>query len=168
MICKDCGNELNENEFICERCLNILDISNYKKQVQERAAKIRLKNKKQKVKENTLVCNMCGKNFDISKGFCEHCFNIIDEKLFEISRQEILAEIKREQEKQEIYKNSRYLRWLCTGIPFLGLIMYALYFKKNRILANMCLNSWSNGFYKIRLLIILLLFYVYSSIKNII
>lgn len=58
-----------------------------------------------------------------------------------------------EEQYNDLDKETRGLRFLCYVVPFLGLILYLNYRKKNVALSRLCINTYINGFIHIRLLV---------------
>lgn len=113
-------------------------------------------------------CKYCNGKINIEKGRCRRCKRIVNEKAYQRYMNDTEAKIADNRQVKEKSKANRALRFFCFCIPFLGVILWLIYRKKDKDLAEICLNSWANGHPKIMFIMSLLILAVFVFVIDLI
>ncbi len=164
MICKTCGETLPDGEYRCEVCGSIFDIEKYEESVDKKAEEIRARGETVKLKTGYIICEKCGKLIKAGRLLCKHCGFIIDMDEYERVQKELSAEVIEEHKTKELMKNSKGLQALCFLTPLIGLILWAVYKRKNKPLAEICYSMWLEGLGYVRWIMYLLCYFGISGV----
>lgn len=146
MICKKCGEEIDDLSLWCPTCFTFVDLDEHEKKVDEGIATGLIKKKHAKIKKNHVLCEKCGASIRIpDSSFCGNCSHIINRKAFIRDIKEIVGIIKDENEEDITYTKNHKLSILCCVIPFVGLILKKTYKETNPLLSKICFKMWSYG-----------------------
>ena len=150
-VCRNCGKRLEEKEYICSNCLEIIDLEKHEQIVDERVQKIG-KIEQVEEKDGYIACKKCGASVKVGEPKCTRCEHILSEKLYEI----YVEEYRKNSEQAQVNKKSIGLQLACLLLPFVGIIMWLKYRKRDPLLAKLCIDSWWSGSFRLRLIIIIL------------
>ena len=148
-VCPNCKKILEENEYICKKCYEIIDFEKYEKYLdsiiaempQEKRDGIIERKKTAKKVVGYIVCDKCGFHAKIENGVCESCGHVFDLKRFLLYRKELRAA----EEENRIFDDNKGLMRACCFVPLLGLILSRKYKKKDKKLSEMCFSGWKLG-----------------------
>ena len=148
-VCPNCKKILEENENICHRCWEIIDLEKYEKHIDDVIAQmpqakrdgIIERKKQQKIVDGHIICDKCGFQAKIIDGFCDTCGHI-----FDLQRFLIVREKRRDDEKENlIVDKHKGMFNMCIFVPIVGLILSKKYKKKDRRISKMCFDLWKSG-----------------------
>ena len=148
-VCPNCKKILEENEYICSKCYEIIDLEKYENYLdsiiaempQEKRDGIIERKKTAKKIVGSIVCDKCGFHTKIENGVCKTCGHIFDLKRFLLYRKELRAA----EEENRIYEDNKGMVRLCCFVPLVGLILKRKYKKKDKKLSELCYQCWKKS-----------------------
>lgn len=164
MICKNCGEQIDDLSTFCPKCFYIVDINEHEKMIDEKIATGTIKKLNKKPKRNHIICEKCGANIKIPNSSCKHCTHIANKKKFSLEIQDGITNLKMINEKNDIASKNKSLGVLCLFVPLLGIILKFVYKDSNTTLSDLCFEWWIAGLGRLRLVTYTLLYILLTSI----